>query len=85
MYSLTGNRNFARKEELIYETIATLNYLQCWPSLVTAHAQFPITKQVIVFIFDHFHIPLIFCSLLSQPRSIRYFFSLFDTFSDFRN
>ena len=24
MYSITGNRNFARKEELIYETIAAL-------------------------------------------------------------
>ena len=35
---------------------------------------------------SHFHIPLIFCpALLSQPCSIRGYFSLFDTFSHLRN
>ena len=34
---------------------------------------------------SHFHIPLMFCSLLSQPCSIRDFFSLFDTFLHLRN
>ena len=37
----------------------------------------PITK---VSNCSHFHIPLFFCSLLSQPSSMR-FFSLFDMFS----
>ena len=41
MYSLTGNRNVSRKEELIYETIAALTSNAGHP-WVTAHAQFPI-------------------------------------------
>ena len=40
VYSLTGNRNFARKEELTCETIAAPAHLQCQPSWVTAHTQF---------------------------------------------
>ena len=77
MYSLTGIRNFARKEEFIYETIAAL-------ASNAGHLgwQFTITKASNG---SHFHIPLIFCSLVSQPCSIRYFFSLFDTFSHFGN
>ena len=71
MYSLTGNRNFARKEELIYETIAALTFNA--GHLGWQHMRsFRSPKQVIVLIFD---IPLIFCSLLSQPCSIRNFFS----------
>ena len=34
---------------------------------------------------SHFHIPLIFCALLSQPCSTRDFFSLLDSFSHLRN
>ena len=52
-------------------------YLQCRPSWVTAHAQFPITKASNS---SHFDIPLIFCSLLSQPCSISYFFSFWYLF-----
>ena len=59
MYSLTGNRNFARKEELIYETIAALTSTGNSGHLETS---------------SHFHIPLIFCSVLSQLCSIRYCF-----------
>ena len=40
-------------------------------SLGDRPAQFPITKTSNG---SHFHIPLIFCSLVSQPCSIRYFF-----------
>ena len=40
VYSLTGNRNFARKEKLTCETIAAPAHLQCQPSWVTAHTQF---------------------------------------------
>ena len=57
VYSLTGNRNFARTEELIYETIAAL----------TSNSGHLETSS-------HFHIPLIFCSVLSQLCSIRYCF-----------
>ena len=38
VYSLSGNRNFARKEELIYETIAALTFGA--GHLGTAHVQF---------------------------------------------
>ena len=41
MYSLAGNRNFARKEELIFKTIYRIPHLQCRPYWVTAHAQLP--------------------------------------------
>ena len=59
MYSLTGNRNFVRKEELIYETIAALTSTGNSGHLETS---------------SHFHIPLNFCSVLSQLCSIRYCF-----------
>ena len=71
MYSLTENRNFVRIEELIYETIAALTS-NAGHLGDSTHAQFPITKASNS---SHFHITLIFCSLLSQPCSIRYFFS----------
>ena len=61
MYSLTGNRNFARKEELIYETIAALTLTSTGNS---GHLETS----------SHFHIPLIFCSVLSQLCSIGYCF-----------
>ena len=52
------------------------------PSNYRESASSPITKASNI---SNFHIPLVFCSLLSQPCSIRYFFSLFDTSSHLRN
>ena len=71
MYSLARNRNFARKEELIYETIAALTsnagHLG-WQHMRSLRSP----KQIIVLVL--IFLSVIFCSLLSQPCSIRYFF-----------
>ena len=78
MYSLAGNRNFARKEELIFETIYRIPHLQCRPSWVTAHAQLP-------FPWCNYYKESAASPITKAREYMQYHISFFHTFSHLRN
>ena len=83
IYSLAGNLNFARKEELKYETIYRSPYLQYQPTWVRAHAKFyQMTFMAFSFSFSYSS-NFLFSTIPDMQYQIS--FSLFDTFSHLRN